>query len=169
MIPPTILAVWNLPDSLITGLAVAVAGGIGWIIKHLTTRSGERALLLRTSADTRATENATVVARAIQGFESQVAGYQRELEGSRAEVIKLREEQNVKDREYMGRIIRVERKVGRMHSFILEIYTAYVNIRAYAGVLDVKLSLHVPDWKPKEFPDIKLPNFEDDGPHENRL
>lgn len=162
MIP--LATLWGMPDSLVTAIAVAAAGALGWLVKHITTRSGERALLLRTSADKREGENAAVVSRAIQGFETQVASYQRDLADARADVVKLRTEQCDAEKRHDIRISRMESKMGRMHSFILEIYTAYVDVRSYAGVLDVKLSFHLADWKGREFKEIKLPNFEEEQP-----
>ena len=152
------------PDSLVTPAAVTIAGGVGWLIKHFTTRSTDRATALRGRIEKRKAENAGVVARAIEGFEKQVAGYQQDLSASRAEVTQLRAEQCERDKLHEQRLGRLERKIGRMHTFVLEIYTAYVDIRAYAGVLDVKLAFHVPEWKGREFKDIKLPNFENDPP-----
>ena len=156
MLPPVFLADWHgIPDGWIVGVATAAASGLGWLVKHVTTRSAERAVAMSTAASQRETANVTLQGRAYDTLERIVTTLQ-------ADVTTQTERTERIERDYGERLAKLERRNGRMNQFIVKLLDAYLQIKAYVPMLETIVLTTHPQWKCRTFPDIELPTFDDD-------
>ena len=151
-----------MPDVAIGPVATGITGLVIWLATHLATRSKDRALLVRGSADRRENDNATMVTKALESYERQLVLIQQDNGKLRDQIDQREKEQSKREQAYEDRLARMERRHGRMHSFIVDIFSEYVNLRAYVAVLEDKIVLLCPEWRRRDFREMKLPNFEDE-------
>ncbi len=158
MLPMFLVAdYWHgIPEGWIAGSALTLASGIGWLVKHVTTRSAERAAALQSEAGKQEDTRASVQIRAFDSIEGLIKSLQEEVKRQTAQTDKI-------EKEYGARLVRLERRNGRMNHFIVKLLDAYLQIKAYVTVLETIVTQAQPSWKCREFPSIELPCFEDDA------
>ena len=145
----------GVPDGWVLGIAGSVTGGIGWLIKHVTSRSAERATALQANASHDADNRVNVQIRAFDSLERQITNLQGQVEQQTIKTERL-------EKDYGDRLRKLERRNGRMNNFIVRLLDAYLQIKAYVSVLETIVSQTQANWKRREFPEITLPCFEDE-------
>ena len=155
---PVLLADWHgIPEAWIVGIASTATGGVGWLIKHVTSRSAERAAAMNTAASERETANVTLQGRAYDTLEKIVKTLQEDLARQTTRTERI-------EQDYGVRLAKLERRNGRMNHFIVKLLDAYLQIKAYVSVLEPIVTVAQPGWQRREFPSIELPCFDDDPP-----